>query len=310
MDTRVVERESTRPLSQVEFLKQKAGDTFLPPANFLPESTLPGVECRKDDKTGLPVYEKEARISVVRELGGVITNGGEVVLLVWDDDDLKGGNDNYGKEFGDGIITWGVSLPLHELNKLGLSCRMIAMRPTGSPDDTYVFFENPSAEDKQKLEELNRRLNDSASAIELPVNDKKGNLRPYNFSVSAGLVFSPKDDIEVMRRRRSVNYDGTANLGAFTEGDLGADLADLKQNREEFQYTIVEGLIQVATDHGVEAKGYKQLAHAEAFLEALMGKTRQEFNLAVRKRFAGSRTSDVVWEAIDKARDERYAEPE
>ncbi len=303
--------QAATPLSPVEILKQRVGDTLIPPPEFLPENSLPGVECRKDDKTGLAIFEGAARSHVVKELGEVMEKGGEVVQMIYDCDDLKGANDRFDKKFGDYTITWGASSPLHEIKKLGLSCRIIAMRPTGSPDDTLVFFENPTPEDKQKIIALNEKLNDKSSGVEITAKDKKGSPRPHTLSVTSGLAFSPQDNREVMRRRRTVNYDGTPNLTPFTEKDLEADLADLKQGEPEiFNYTVVEGLIQVANDRALEAKGRKQLDQAEEFLESLTGLPLKEFNLAVRKRFAGSRTSDIVWETIDNIRTERYSPPE
>ena len=297
----------SKPKNPVEILKDKVGEAILTPQKYLPENSLPGIECQKDKKTGLPIFEGKARIQIIEEMSDVIKQGGDVVIWLYDGDGLKEANDKVSHEFGDAIITWGASFPLHELEKLDLKCRVIAMRPEGSPDDTLVFFENPSADDGGKIIELNRKLNNPATSIDLDIRDNEGKARTHSLSVTGGLAFYPKDEREVARRHRRLGIDNSPDFSTFTEGQITDDIANSKENDPEgYKFTIIEGLRQIADDRAHEAKGAKQLEQAMIFLETLRGLTLRDYDKAVRKRFSGTRTSEVTQELIDTTRIERF----
>lgn len=289
----------------VDTLKRVVGEKYYPPEQYLAEKQFPDTETRKD-RTGLPVYEGKARIEVVRELGKVLDTGDEVVMVIWDGDGLKEANDKVSKEFGDANIIWGAGAPLHELKSLGLSCKLMVMRPEGAPDDTMVFLENPGPEDKEKIKAFVAKLNDPASGIDITVPDNEGQPRIHTLAVTAGMAVSPTDLREVARRRR-MNYDASPDFSVYADEDLDRDLAHLKYSDPEgYKFAIIEGLRQVADDRAHEGKGLKQYELAMAWLETLRGYSLEDFDAAEEARFGGARTSRVVKKLINDARREWY----
>lgn len=289
----------------VDILKTTVGEKYYLPDEYSAQKQFPNIEVRTD-RTGLPVFEKEARIEVVAKLNEVLEAGGEVNLIMWDGDGLKEANDRVSSEFGDANIVWGASAPLHELKALNLSCKVIVMRPEGAPDDTMVFLENPSLEDKEKIKAFVVRLNDPDSGIEITVPDNEGNPRIHTLSVTAGISASPADLREIARQRRR-KYDATPDFSIYSDVDLDHDMALLKEtNPEGYKYAVVEGLRQVADIRAHEAKGAKQLELAIAWLETLRGLSIEDFDAAYEARFGGSRESRVVRKLINDTRRERY----
>lgn len=289
----------------VDILKETVGDRFYPPEEFVAQRQFPNTEVRKD-RTGLPVFEGRVRIETVDELNEVLDAGGEVILIMWDGDGLKEANDRVSTEFGDANIIWGAGGPLHDLKDLGLKCKTIVMRPQGAPDDTMVFLENPSEEEKEKLKQFVSKLNDPASGIEITVPDNEGKPRIHTLSVTAGMSASPADLREVARRRR-MDYDKSPDYSVYSDEDLDDDLALLRQNDPQgYKFAVIEGLRQVADIRAHEAKGNKQYELAMAWLETLRGLPLDDFDTAIENRFGGARISRVVLRLINETRRERY----
>jgi GGDEF domain-containing protein len=297
--------------SAVDILKQAVGEAMLvSPTDYLPESQtiFHNIEYRKDEKTGLAIFEKEARVAIVNELNEALDQGGEVGVILYDCDGLKEANDKVSHVFGDYNIMWGSSYPLHLLKELGLSSQLIVVRPEGSPDDTMIFVKNPTPEDKVKIQDFVNKLNNPSSGKDITVMDNEGNPRIHTLSTTAGVSYSPADLREIARRRRK-DYDLSPDFSVWTDDDLDKDLSLLKKSDPEgYKFAIIEGLRQVADDRAHEAKGEKQLEVATAWLETLVGLSIEDFDIAEEKRFGGSRVSRVVRKLINETRRERYFE--
>lgn len=279
-----------------------------PPTGYLPENCpmFNKIGYRKDEKTGLVIFEKESRIAIINELGRVLENGGEIALILYDCDGLKEANDRISHAFGDSNIIWGSCYPLNLLKELNLSCEIIVARPGGSPDETIVFAKKPTQEDKNLISRFVNKLNDPSSGIDITVSDNEGKPRIDTLAVTAGVSFVPAD-IHDIARRHHMDYDDSPDLTLWSAKDLDEDFRRLKKNDPVgYRFAVIEGMRQVADDRAHEAKGTKQYKLATAWLETLRGYSLEDFDSAEEARFGGARTSRVVKKLINDTRRERY----
>lgn len=168
-----------------ERLEKQGLELTIPPR--LKETPLVA-DLERDRLTGIAKESDEIRRTVAERLSASIREDRPFAFVHADEDNLKLGNDKYGRLFGDIVIIAGVARlgRIIENVQLGQQVEVIMVRPGDSADEVNLWFFGISSE------ELNR-LRQELTAGE---NSMQTEEPPFSFPVTTAVIASSDESIK------------------------------------------------------------------------------------------------------------------
>lgn len=167
----------------------------------------------RDEKTELYINDDHiARQYLAGRLTDSIRKGKPWALISSDADNLKKGNSDHGRAFGDMVIRYGAAAITQALQSVELSehAEIIAMREATAGDETTIWCFNITDEDIVKLESV---LPGAGTPHE--TQDPK-----FSFSISAGIISSqtPQNEEALRETQQWVTENPSRIAFAFYQG--------------------------------------------------------------------------------------------